>query len=100
MIRSVAEPGTWTLPVISEVTDPELNAKLEAQRKQSDRNAAWLQAHAQEVYSHRGKYFCIAGQELFVSDSVAGAVNAARVKHPDDNGYLFRYIPLERLPRV
>jgi hypothetical protein len=100
MIRTVADPVARTPPVISEVIDAELNARLAAQRKQSDQNAAWLQAHADEVYSHRGKYFCIAAQELFVSDTVAGAVTAARHKHPDDLGYLFRYIPLEQLPRV
>jgi hypothetical protein len=100
MIRSVSDPVARTLLVISEVTDPKLLAKLEVQRKQSDRNAAWLQAHAHEVYSHRGKYFCVAGEELFVADTVDGAVKAARAKHSGDLGYLFRYIPLERLPRV
>ena len=99
MIRSSFPPLTPTV-TFAVVTDPTLLAELTAQRQQSDRNAAWLQSHATEVYSHRGKFFCIAGEELFVADTAEKAIAEARAKHPGDKGYLFRYIPVERLPRV
>lgn len=56
--------------VMEEVTDPEELAKARAQRERFDRNSAWLQAHAAEVYTHyRGQCICIAGEELFVNGS-------------------------------
>ena len=57
-----------------------------------DRNAAWLRAHAAEVYpKYRGKCICIAGEELFVADTPEEAFALAKAAHPDDDG---------RLPRV
>ncbi len=42
--------------VMEEVTDPVELARARAQRERFDRNSAWFQAHAAEVYSrHRGK---------------------------------------------
>ncbi len=71
------------------------------QREQFDRNSDWLEAHIPEVYSkHRGKCICIAGQELFVSDSVEEAVAKATAAHPDDQGQLTRYIPKEKVARI
>ena len=56
--------------VIKEVTDPEELAKAREQRARFDRNSAWLQAHAKEVYTHyRGKCVVIAGEELFAADT-------------------------------
>ena len=46
--------------IMEEVTDPVELADAQAQREQFDRNAAWLEAHASEIYSkHRGKCICI-----------------------------------------
>jgi hypothetical protein len=89
-------------PITMEVmTDPEQIEKARQMFEHFDRNAAWLQEHAHEVYSqNRGKYFCIAGQELFVADTVDAAIAAARAKHPDDKGYFFRFIPLEKRIRI
>jgi hypothetical protein len=100
MIRVVSDSKTDPPIVMTEITDPEEIAKMNALWEQADKNAAWLQAHAQEVYAHRGKYFCIAGQELFVGDTPEEVIGAARAKHPDDHGYLFRYIPLEKRFRI
>jgi hypothetical protein len=84
-----------------EVRDPAALAQARAQRSRFDRNAAWLQAHAAEVYAkHRGKCICVAGEEMFVADTPEGAVRAARIKHPDDDGWFVRYIPRERAARV
>ena len=82
------------------VTDPERIAAGRRQDQQFERNWAWLEAHASEVYSNRGKIVCIAGQELFVGDSVEEALSAARTKHPDDLGIVTRIVPKERGPRI
>ena len=83
------------------VTDPVELAKARAQRARFDRNAAWLQAHAHEVYPMcRGKYMCIAGEELFIGDTVQEAIAAAKAAHPDDDGRFFRFIPKKNLPSI
>jgi hypothetical protein len=83
------------------VTDPEELAKARKQDGRFARNSAWLQAHIPEVYSrHRGKCICVAGEQLFVADSATDAVALARAAHPDDDGYLLRYIPKEKLDRI
>lgn len=87
--------------IMEEVTDPEELAKAQAQRERFDRNAAWLQAHASEVYTrHRGKCICIAGEELFVADTPVEAMALAKAAHPEDDGFFLRYIPRERLARI
>jgi hypothetical protein len=87
--------------VMEEVTDPAELAAARARRAQFDRNAAWLQAHAAEVYPyHRGKFICIAGQELFVADTPGEAFAAATAAHPEDQGCFVHYIPKEKIPRI
>ena len=87
--------------VMEEVTDPEEIAKARAQRERFDRNAAWLQAHATEVYTrHRGKCICIAGEELFVADTPEEVIAQAAAAHPEDDGRFVRYIPREKLARI
>ena len=62
--------------VMEEVTDPEELAKARAQRARFDRNAAWLQKHASEIYPrYRGKCVCIAAEELFTADTPEEALN-------------------------
>jgi hypothetical protein len=83
------------------VTDPVELAKARVQRERFDRNAAWLQAHAHEVYPKcRGKYMCIAGEQLFIGSSAKEALELGRTAHPDDNGAFVRYIPLDKLSRI
>jgi hypothetical protein len=86
---------------MEEVTDPEEVAKAQAQRERFDRNFAWLQAHASEVYTrYRGKCICIAGEELFVADTPTEAMAPARAAHPEDDGFFLHYIPREKLARI
>jgi hypothetical protein len=86
---------------MEEVTDPEALAKDHAQWERFDRNAAWLQAHAQEIYtSYRGKYICIAGAELFVAATPEEAKALAAAAHPEDDGCFLRYIPRQKLARI
>jgi hypothetical protein len=88
-------------PILEEVTDPTELAAARAQRAQFDRNAAWLQAHASEVYcKYRGKCICVAGEELFVADTASEALAKATAAHPDDKGRFVHYIPKEKVPRV
>jgi len=87
--------------VMEEVIDGEELAKARRQREQFDRNSAWLQAHIAEVYSkHRGKCICIAGEELFVADTVKEAIAQATAAHPDDEGWFTRYIPKAKVARI
>lgn len=86
---------------MEEVTDPEELRKARRQRERFDRNAAWLQAHIADIYvQHRGKYICIAGEELFVADTVKEAIALATAAHPDDDGWFTRFIPKEKVARV
>ena len=87
--------------VMEEVTDPKELAKARAQRERFDRNSAWLQAHATEVYTrYRGKCICIAGAELFVADTPEAALALAITAHPEDDGRFVHYIPREKLARI
>src|SRR5437868_803328 len=85
---------------IAYTTDPAELAKTCAEYEQFKRNCAWLEVHAAEVFRHRGKHFCIAGQELFVADSASQALALARAAHPEDAGLFVEYIPKEKLPRI
>lgn len=87
--------------IIEEITDSDALAKARAQRQQFDRNSSWLQAHAAEIYSrYRGKYICVAGEELYVADAAEQASALAAAAHPEDNGRFVRYIPREKLDRI
>lgn len=87
--------------VMTEVTDPNEIARINAQRGRLRKNSDWLQARIPQVYAeHRGRCICVAGQELFVADTAPDAVAKARAAHPEDDGLLLRYIPRERLERV
>ena len=87
--------------VMEEVTDPEELARGRAWKARADRNAAWLQKHAAEVYPrHRGKFICVAGEELFVADTPREVLALARATHPDDDAFLLHYIPLEKVARI
>jgi hypothetical protein len=67
----------------------------------ADRNAAWLQEHAAEVYPHyRGKFICVAGEELYVADSAQEVLALARTAHPEDDGFFLRYIPRDKVARI
>jgi hypothetical protein len=86
--------------VMDVVTDPDEIAKTNAQMKRFDRNFAWMQTHAAEVNSHRGKIVCIAGEELFVGDDVSEVVTRAQAAHPDEIGWFTCRIPKEKAIRI
>lgn len=87
--------------VMEQVSDPAELTKAKLQDERFERNWAWFEAHAAEIYPrYRGKCLCIAGQELFVADDPAEALAEARAAHPDDDGCFTRYIPREQAYRI
>lgn len=93
--------GDLGVIVMEEVTDPEELARARAQRERFDRNVTWLQAHGAAVYSrHRGKFLCIAGEELFVADTPDEALARGVAAHTDDDESFLHYVPAEKLPRI
>jgi hypothetical protein len=94
-------PPQQTEIIMEEVTDPEELDRARRQRERFDLNADWLQQHAAEVYpQHRGKFICIAGQELFVADTAEEVIAQATAAHPEDDGWFTHYIPKEKLARI
>ena len=86
---------------IEEVTDPQEIAEFQLRWAQAERNSAWLQAHAPEIYSQqRGKFIVVAGEELFVGDTPEEVRARAIAAHPDDQGSLCRYIYPKKTVRV
>ncbi len=87
--------------VMEVVTDPVELEKARAQDERFERNWAWFNAHADEIYrTHRGKILCVAGQELFVGDTPEEALALAKAAHPEDNGRFTRIIPREKMEHI
>lgn len=98
MIKKAAEAIN---PIVIEVvTDPVECAEAARRKKAFERNCDWLEAHAGDVYSHRGKYICIARQTLFVGDTVQEVLRGADAAHPEDDGRFTLYIPERRGPHI
>jgi hypothetical protein len=86
---------------MEEITDPEKLAKMRPQWAQAERNSAWLQAHATEIYrNHRGKFIVVAGEELFVGDSAEEVLAQARAVYPEDHSSIIRYIYPKKMTRI
>ena len=99
--QETAANDEWPPIVMEVVTDPVRIAQARVEFAQFKRNNDWLEAHASEVYSHRGRYICIAGQELFVGDSVEDVLTRAKAAHPEDKGFFLSHIPKDRgRPRI
>ena len=87
--------------VMEEVTDPEELAQARAQDERFERNFAWFQAHAAEIFSrYRGQCIVIAGEELFAADTPKEAWSLAEAAHPEDDGSFIHYIPKEKVSRI
>jgi len=87
--------------IMEEVTDPVELQKAREQDERFERNWAWFEAHAAEIYAqHRGKCICIAGEELFVADTPEEALSLAVSAHPNDDGRFTRLIPQEKIARL
>jgi hypothetical protein len=83
------------------VSDPQEVARLQVEGEQLDRNLDWFDRHAAEIYrQHRGKCFCVAGEELFVANTSPEAIAKAKEAHPEDQGWFIGYIPREKMLRI
>ena len=89
-------------PIVMEVdTDPEEIARARVRRQQFDRNWAWFEQHAAEIYStYPGKHICIGGTEVFAADSAPEAMALAKAAHPDDDGRFHMFIPQKKMERI
>src|SRR5258708_3243469 len=86
---------------IEEVTDPAEIARHKAKIAQFTRNSDWLAAHWSDVLPQaRGKFVAVAGEEVFVAETVEEAWAWTEAKHPEDNGPLVRYVIPGEGPRI
>lgn len=87
--------------MMEEVTDPAEVSEARLRRAELDRNVAWLRTHATEVYErYRGKFICVAGEQVFADDRSEEARALAAAAHPGDQGSFVLYIPKEKMARV
>jgi hypothetical protein len=87
--------------VMEALTDSAELAEALTRRALLDRNWAWFEVHAAEIYrSQRGKCFCVSGEELFVADTPAEVLALAKAAHPEDDGRFTGIIPKEKLERI
>jgi hypothetical protein len=97
VMEVVADPEEPALVV----TNPVELAKAEARRERFIRNWEWFRTQIPGIYEkNRGRYFCVAGQELFVADTVEEVLALATEAHPEDDGRFAEYIPRERKVRI
>lgn len=89
-------------PVRMEIVDD--RAAQQAARisfEQFARNIAWYQAHSAEVFQRgRGRHICVAGEEMFVAETVHEALALAQAAHPRDTGVFSKFVPQEKHHRV
>lgn len=81
-------------------TDPAVCAEVAARFEQCQQNVRWLEEHAMDAYSNRGKYICVSRQQIFVADTPEQAILAAKNAHPHDDGRFTLYIPVDKAPRI
>jgi hypothetical protein len=87
--------------VMEEVSDPAEISKARIRRAELDRNFGWLRTHAAEVYEkNRGRFICVAGEQVFADDKSEEARALAAAAHPGDQGSFVLYIPKEKMARV
>ena len=89
------------IPMVIE-DDPASVAESRRRQELVQKNLDWLEQHHAEVYAaeNRGKFICIAGQEMFVADTVKEALALGRAKHPEDDCALYRFFRPVPLPRI
>jgi hypothetical protein len=87
--------------IIEEVTDSEAIERNRRQHEQFRRNSDWLQAHWNDVLpAAYGKFVAVAGQEVFVAESIQQAWEWVETVHPDDKGAWVRYVRPPGGPRI
>ena len=65
------------------------------------RNLKWYEAHSKEVFARgAGRHICIAGEELFVADTVKEVLALAKAAHPEDKGVFCEFVRAEKNPKI
>lgn len=84
-----------TLTIGEPETDPVLVAQLREVFDRAAANAAWYEAHAEDIRSkYPGKYIRVAAGELFVGDDPQELAARVRAARPDDWSGAFRtFVP-------
>jgi len=81
--------------------DPEYVAAALVRRTRLEGNAAWLEAHGDEVFAkHRGRCICVSEEEVFAADTALDALALAEAAHPEDGGRLLYQVPSEKAMRI
>ena len=96
MIQSKHGPQFTVLEVI----DPQRIARHRKQDERHVRNLQWLQAHWADLPHSRRRYVAVADQQSFVADTAEIAWDWARSQHPDDDGAVVMFVPLEKGWRI
>jgi hypothetical protein len=87
--------------MVTDVADLDEIARANAQDERFGRNLDWFQEHGDEIFAlYRGRWVCIAGQELFAADTAWEAIALARAAHPEDDGRFTYRVPAEKAVRV
>ena len=98
VIRAI---GSTPLEIITTEATPDERAVALAEQEEFRKNVAWYGAHAGAIRDqHRGRFICIAGQQLFAGDDAVEVVAQARAAHPGRGGFFSRRISTHRGPRI
>jgi hypothetical protein len=96
--------GMRNLPpvlMVTDVTNPDDLARVDSQNTQFGRNLSWFQEHVDEISAlYRGRWICIAGQEVFAADTAREAIALAHAAHPQDVGHFTYRVPTKRAARI
>lgn len=96
-----SRPGRWPITMIEGMTDPEFLEAAVRRREQAERNAAWLEAHGDDVFDqYRGQCICVSEGDVFAGGSAIESLMLAEAAHPDDGGRLLCQVPAERATRI
>jgi hypothetical protein len=81
--------------------EPAETERRRSQMERAQRNGAWLQSHWAELLPHaRGKFVAVAGEEGFIADTAEQAWEWTRQAHPEDDGCMVQFVPIDTNPRI
>jgi hypothetical protein len=93
-----ADPATWDdprPPMTMSVEDPRPEGWTPSpgQIERYERNEAWFSPRLAEIHAqHQGTWICVAGQELFVADTMEEVTALAEAAYPEDDGRVVRLL--------
>ena len=104
MIRAVGTGPRQMPPVLmyEEVLSPDELARARSLRATFQKNMAWASANAVEINrTCRGKFICVAGEQLFAADSPKQAHALAVAAHPAEDAATYScFVPTTDRPKI